>query len=65
MISRVLKVFGILTAVCIALVLSMYVATRGTYEVAALVTPLRVDEETEFDGLDITAHGERAYDHAS
>ena len=29
------------------------------------VTPLRVDEETEFDGLDIAAHGERAYDHAS
>jgi len=38
MISRVLKVFGILTAACIALVLTMYFATRGTYEVASLVT---------------------------
>jgi len=28
------------------------------------VTGLRVDAEREFDGLDFTAHGERAYDYA-
>ncbi|MGB0439408.1 MAG: ammonium transporter [Paracoccaceae bacterium] len=29
------------------------------------ITPLRVDQETETMGLDLTVHGERAYDHAS
>ncbi|BBU56831.1 ammonium transporter [Mameliella alba] len=29
------------------------------------VVPLRVDEESEVNGLDISVHGERAYDHAS
>ena len=33
--------------------------------VVKAITPLRVDEESEYNGLDITAHGERAYDHAS
>ncbi|MFZ5963780.1 ammonium transporter [Thalassococcus sp. BH17M4-6] len=33
--------------------------------VVRLVTPLRVDAETEHNGLDIMVHGERAYDHAS
>ena len=41
------------------------VVTVVLVKVCAAVTPLRVDEEAEFDGLDITAHGERAYDHAS
>lgn len=31
-------------------------------KIAGLVTPIRVDAETEFNGLDISAHGERAYD---
>ena len=30
--------------------------------VSALAFPMRVSEEEEFDGLDITSHGERAYD---
>ena len=30
--------------------------------VCKAVTPLRVDEETEVTGLDLTVHGERAYD---
>ena len=30
-----------------------------------LVTPLRVDEEIEFNGLDLAVHGESAYDHNS
>jgi Amt family ammonium transporter len=37
----------------------------GTYVIAkivALITPLRVDEETETEGLDLAVHGERAYD---
>lgn len=38
MISRVLKVFGILTAVCIILVVMLLFGTRGTYVVAPLVT---------------------------
>jgi Amt family ammonium transporter len=28
-----------------------------------LVLPLRVSAEDEYDGLDLAAHGERAYDH--
>ena len=37
----------------------------GTYVIAkivGLITPLRVDEETETEGLDLAVHGERAYD---
>ncbi|MEM7440418.1 MAG: ammonium transporter [Pseudomonadota bacterium] len=33
--------------------------------VVKLIFPIRVDEESEVIGLDLTAHGERAYDHAS
>ena len=33
--------------------------------VVKAVVPLRVDEESEVNGLDISVHGERAYDHAS
>lgn len=38
MIRHVLKVFGILTAACIALVVMLFFGTRGTYVVAPLVT---------------------------
>ncbi len=31
-------------------------------KIVSLVTPIRVDEETETNGLDLTVHGERAYD---
>jgi Amt family ammonium transporter len=34
-------------------------------KLVGLVTPLRVDAETEVNGLDLSAHGERAYDHVS
>ena len=33
--------------------------------VSKAVFPIRVDEEAETIGLDLTAHGERAYDHVS
>lgn len=33
--------------------------------ITRLITPLRVDEEAEAIGLDLTAHGERAYDMTS
>jgi Amt family ammonium transporter len=33
--------------------------------VVKAITPLRVDEETEANGLDLMVHGERAYDHTS
>ena len=38
------------------------VGTWVLAKLAGLVTPIRVDAETEFNGLDISAHGERAYD---
>jgi len=38
------------------------VVTTVLVKLAALVYPIRVSEEDEFEGLDITAHGERAYD---
>lgn len=34
-------------------------------KVVGLITPLRVDAETETNGLDLSVHGERAYDHNS
>ncbi len=41
------------------------VVTVILIKLVALITPLRVSEEQEFNGLDITAHGESAYDHVS
>jgi Amt family ammonium transporter len=41
------------------------VVTVALIFVTRAITPLRVDQETEEQGLDITVHGERAYDHAS
>ncbi|MGV6813297.1 MAG: ammonium transporter [Brevirhabdus sp.] len=41
------------------------VVTVVLVKLVGLFTPLRVDEETEVNGLDLTVHGERAYDHAS
>ena len=38
------------------------VVTVVLVKVVALITPLRVDAETEVNGLDLSAHGERAYD---
>ena len=41
------------------------VVTWVLAKLVALVTPMRVDEETEHTGLDLAQHGERAYDHVS
>ncbi|GAA6207400.1 ammonium transporter [Cognatishimia sp. WU-CL00825] len=41
------------------------VVTFVLIKVCALITPLRVDAETETNGLDLTVHGERAYDISS
>jgi Amt family ammonium transporter len=38
------------------------VATFVLAKLAALVIPMRVDAEAEHDGLDVTSHGERAYE---
>jgi ammonium transporter, Amt family len=38
------------------------VVTWVLVKLVALVTPLRVDAETETNGLDLSIHGERAYD---
>jgi len=50
-----------LEAVCLVLVWTAVVAFVGFYIVKQLVG-LRVPEEDEREGLDITSHGERAYD---
>ena len=39
------------------------VVTVVLVNLVSLVTPLRVSEEDEYTGLDLSAHGERAYDH--
>ena len=41
------------------------VVTFILVKLTALVFPIRVDEEVEFEGLDLTSHGERAYDMTS
>jgi len=41
------------------------VVTFILIKLVAMVTPLRVDLETETNGLDLSAHGERAYDFTS
>ncbi|MEX0307778.1 MAG: ammonium transporter [Ruegeria sp.] len=41
------------------------VITIVLVKVVALITPLRVDAETETNGLDLSVHGERAYDISS
>ena len=41
------------------------VVTFVLIKLVALVTPLRVDAETETNGLDLSVHGERAYDMSS
>ncbi|SMX35142.1 ammonium transporter [Actibacterium lipolyticum] len=38
------------------------VVTIVLIKLVGLVTPLRVDQDTEVSGLDLTVHGERAYD---
>ena len=38
------------------------IVTYILIKIVSLVTSLRVDEETETNGLDLTVHGERAYD---
>jgi Amt family ammonium transporter len=58
----VLKQFGIqLAAVCLVIAWTATVAFVGFFVVKLLVG-LRVPEEDEREGLDITSHGERAYD---
>ena len=47
-----LVIVGVFTAVVTAVLVKL----------VALVTPLRVDLETETNGLDLSVHGERAYD---
>ncbi|KAB7615741.1 ammonium transporter [Amylibacter sp. SFDW26] len=41
------------------------VVTFILVKLVAVIFPIRVSEEDEVTGLDLTSHGERAYDHAS
>jgi len=50
-----------LKAVCLVAVWTAVVAYAG-FRIVKLLTGLRVPEEEEREGLDITSHGERAYD---
>ncbi|MBV1864334.1 MAG: ammonium transporter [Rhodobacteraceae bacterium] len=52
---------GALLVVGVFTVVITFIIAKAT----ALVFPIRVGQEEEFNGLDITSHGERAYDHAS
>jgi Amt family ammonium transporter len=54
------QIGGILVVGAYTLILT-YVLVK----LVALVFPIRVSHEDEVTGLDITAHGERAYDHSS
>ncbi|TDK44972.1 ammonium transporter [Antarcticimicrobium luteum] len=47
-----LAIVGVFTAV----------VTVALIKLVSLITPLRVDAETETDGLDLSVHGERAYE---
>jgi Amt family ammonium transporter len=38
------------------------IATVIIAKAAALIVPMRVDAEAEHDGLDLSSHGERAYE---
>jgi Amt family ammonium transporter len=53
-----------LVAVLIAMVLSA-VGTFVILKVISLITPLRVDDQTEQEGLDVPIHGEAAYGEGS
>ena len=50
-----------LKAVCLVVVWTAVVAFVG-FQLVKLLVGLRVPEEEEREGLDITSHGERAYD---
>lgn len=41
------------------------VISYALVKLVSLIVPLRVDEETETNGLDLSVHGERAYDMTS
>jgi Amt family ammonium transporter len=38
------------------------VVTYALIKIVSRITPLRVNDETETNGLDLSVHGERAYD---
>lgn len=41
------------------------VVTYGLTRAIGLLTPIRVDAEAEYEGLDLTSHGERAYEYGA
>ncbi len=58
----VLDQLGVQVLAVVVVALWSGVATYGLGRVLGLVTPLRVDQEAEHDGLDLASHGERAYE---
>jgi Amt family ammonium transporter len=55
------SIFTQLSGLVIVGIFTIFV-TYALIKIVALITPLRVDEETETNGLDLSIHGERAYD---
>ena len=41
------------------------IITITLVKLVSVITPIRVSEEDEHTGLDLSTHGERAYDHSS
>lgn len=58
---------GVMTQIIALIAVGLFTAavTWLCIRLAKAVFPMRVDEEAEFDGLDRTTHGERAYDWVS
>ena len=58
---------GLMTQIIALLAVGVFtlVVSYVLVKLCAMVFPLRVSEEDESDGLDLTAHGERGYDWAS
>jgi Amt family ammonium transporter len=54
------QVGGILVVGVYTIVITFVIA-----KLVNLIIPIRISQEDEFNGLDITAHGERAYEHNS
>ena len=53
--------FAIITTALIVGVFTI-VVTYALIKIVSIISPLRVDQETETNGLDLSVHGERAYD---
>ncbi|GEO98595.1 ammonium transporter [Methylobacterium haplocladii] len=54
---------GVQTLAIVVTILWSGAVTYGLTRAIGLLTPIRVDAEAEYEGLDIASHGERAYEY--